>query len=377
MNLNIIVHDMFNEIGHSRAMLEVLNALPADKVDHIRFICYTHDTKENLLPHYKGQVSFCTVPFPHLKPFILKSLFFQMYTLLYAWKILLPKSKTITIGVCSFLGDIVNVQFVHKLWTRHYFKINKPKPLKYIYKKVLLHYLDLCEEFYYRLKRPKVVCLSQFIGEDFKLRYNYPKEDIAIAYSSASLSKFAPGQHSRQELYEQLTEQYHQLKTINIDEPIYLFVGAFERKGLPVILRNISEEQLIIIGKPETGSQLKIPQQKNIVHIPFTKSIESFFNMCDCFVFPTSYEPFGLVVIEAAASGSSIIVTRDQVGASELLVGAQDVQFCDEGNLKKLLNEQSLLSQEERLKNYEQRKRIFDQYSWQKAAKVWQQVIES
>lgn len=374
MKVNIVVHDFFNEIGHSKAMKEVLKNLPQE-LNHIHIICYTHAPKEELFPDFRGDVSFSKVPLPRLKPFIIKSLFFQFYTLFFKKSLVIPHTPIITIGVCSFIGDIVNVQFVHRLWSQLYFKVNKVSFIKYIYKKILLAYLDFSEYLYYNFKQPHLVCLSQFIADDFKKRYNYPDHKQTVAYSSASLEEFGPTDESRLERYETLKRSYPQLRTLDLNRPIYLFVGAYERKGLPAILESIDDNQLIIIGKAESGSHLDLTKE-NLIQIPFTKELANFYNLCDCFIFPTLYEPFGLVVLEAAASGASVIVTKEMVGASELLRDADDIHFCHKLNLGNLIKERKVLSSEQRQINYQQRMNIFKQYSWQEAAQVWYQVLK-
>ncbi len=375
--LNVVVHDLYNEIGHSRAMLEVLKAMPEGAIDHLNVICFTHDTKESLFPNFQGKITFSKVPFPNIKPFILKSLFFQIYTYIFKNHLKINHSKTITVGVCSFIGDVVNVQFIHKLWTPLYFKISRPNWYKYIYKKILLNYLDFCEDIYYKIKRPKIMSLSKFIADDLIERYNYNASDIEVAYSSASLSDFMCLDTSRNDLYQRLLINYPVLTQVDINKPILLFVGAFERKGLKLVLDNLDDKQLIVIGKPEQSSNIDLSHYPHVTHVEFTKEINLFFNLCDCFIFPTSYEPFGLVAIEAAATGSNIIITKDKVGASEILKDARGVVFSDETNIKALIKSQQILTHEERYDTFESRKEIFKRFSWEKAAKQWLKMIIS
>jgi hypothetical protein len=42
MNLIVYVHDYTRQIGHSRAMIEVIDQLPVDKV---KVVCYSHAPK--------------------------------------------------------------------------------------------------------------------------------------------------------------------------------------------------------------------------------------------------------------------------------------------------------------------------------------------
>jgi UDP-glucose:(heptosyl)LPS alpha-1,3-glucosyltransferase len=69
-------------------------------------------------------------------------------------------------------------------------------------------------------------------------------------------------------------------------------------------------------------------------------------SMSDIFVFPTAYEPFGLVITEAMACGLPVLTSRI-AGAAELIQDGFDGLLLDDPNdakelaakLRKLLNE--------------------------------------
>ncbi len=79
------------------------------------------------------------------------------------------------------------------------------------------------------------------------------------------------------------------------------------------------------MGRPVTW-----PKNLKIFPISFTREVYKFYALADTFVFPTIYEPFGLVLFEAMAMGLAIITKRSQVGASELLEGLPEVYFADQ-----------------------------------------------
>ena len=69
------------------------------------------------------------------------------------------------------------------------------------------------------------------------------------------------------------------------------------------------------------------------------------------------YEPFGLVILEAYASGMQVFVTKKDVGASELIGGEEEVYFVDDGidfsKIKKLTTEEKLQINKKRMPTLE------------------------
>lgn len=375
MNLNIFVHEFEYGVGHSKAMIEVLKRIPKGQINSLQVICYSADDPREHFSHLGEKIRIHKVPCSFLKPFLLKSLFFQIYTLLF-----FSRKKdviNISMGVCSFVGDVINIQFCHFLWAKKYFKATKLPLYKYIYKKILFSYLIFCEDLVYRQKDISFVFLSKFMEEEFDKRYSIPTERKVTTYSSADLTRFAPAQDSRIEILNSLLKDYKELEGLNPNKPVFLFAGAYERKGLPFLLETFPEDQqLIVIGKGEKGSHFPKLSQKNIFTISFTKEIERFYQGCDIFVFPTLFEPFGLVIMEAAMSGMRVLVSKEHVGATEILEDSPAVELIDPIRPKHpWLNHPTILEEKERHQLYEERLPLQNQLSWDRCTQDWLGVL--
>lgn len=383
MKINFLVHDGILEVGHTRAMIEVLRILGAkEEVSKIRIICLHSDPVEKLFPENHDKVEIITVPGKGIKPFLLKSVFFQIYTYLNRKKLISESDQTITMGICSFIGNIVNIQFYHRDWEKLYFKYNQGPFYKNLYKFILLKYFNLCEDYYYQKKNLRFGFLSKFIEKLMIDRYRIEEKNFITAYSSVNFSEFLPPEdfnlEKQKDLLTELSNQYPGLKNLDPNRPTLLFVGAFERKGLPRLLRNLPKDvNLIVIGKGEAHGKFKLPQREGIFPISYTTEISKFYLIADAFVFPTVYEPFGLVVTEAVASGTQVLVTKEKVGASEIVGSMEGVSFIaqDDENFSMQLKALKKLTLDKRMEWSHLRKKELVSLTWFNCAESWWRLL--
>jgi glycosyltransferase involved in cell wall biosynthesis len=111
------------------------------------------------------------------------------------------------------------------------------------------------------------------------------------------------------------------------DFPIALFAGDVRtnRKGLGSVLQAMTilpNVHLAIVGRSEGSPFIAMSKDLGLEHrthfLGFRKDVARIVRACDLFVFPSWYDPFGLVVTEALASGIPVVTTRC-TGAGELL----------------------------------------------------------
>ncbi len=378
MKLAIFVHDFFLEIGHSHAMIETIKKIPSSEIDAVKIIAYTCDHPDKLFPELKGKVKWIRVPFPNLYPFLLKVVFYHAFCLIYQNIFLQKGFKRISIGIAAPSADIINIQFVHHQWAPFFFQ-KKMSAWVHFYKKVLFGYFLYMEKKVFTRPGVKFSCLAKFVSEYMQETFSIPKSNLKTIYSGVNTERFSVLDIDRITLFEQLKDRYPQMQKIDPSRPIHLFVGAYERKGLGVVLDRLAKEkspQIIIIGKPESFSKWTWPEEITVAEINFTKELPKFYNLCDHFVFPTQYEPFGLVLIEAASSGMHISTTEKDVGASEILKGLPGIYlYTDQKSYQ--IKQVPILTIDQRKEYANSRKACFEQFSWKKAGESFKEFFDS
>lgn len=378
MKLSFFVHECILEAGHTRAMLELIRALPPGRIDEIHLIYFEGSPSRELLPEFEGRIFHHRVPLNGLTPFLLKAIFFQIWSF-FLIRFFLPKDCVkVGIGTACLNVDISNVQFVQGQWEPYYFKELSIFSLRYFYKKLLFLYFGLCENYLFRKEELKIIALSDFVRRFLQNKYQVPDERIETVHSSVNLDHFPLPSRSKVEIKDELLEDFSFLATLNLDKPIFLFVGAFERKGLYeaiAFLKADPNSQIIVVGKPEAGKSFNFKSPPKVFHIEFTKKLKLLYELSDVFIFPTKYEPFGLVIAEAAAMGNQVLTYRQNVGASEILGGLSSVKFLDQEKVN--FSSLKIISLEEKVNNANKVRERLSQYSWSSAARKFSEILSS
>jgi glycosyltransferase involved in cell wall biosynthesis len=102
---------------------------------------------------------------------------------------------------------------------------------------------------------------------------------------------------------------------------VFSALGHFERKGLPLLLEVLkgigrSDVKLLVVGgeaplvRDYTRRAAALGIGARVVFLGRQTEVRRFLWLADAFVFPTAYEAFSLSILEAAAAGLPLIVTR-------------------------------------------------------------------
>jgi len=123
-----------------------------------------------------------------------------------------------------------------------------------------------------------------------------------------------------------------------------LFVGDIvsRRKGLDTVLAalpGVDGLGLVVVGRTEASPYPQEVQaaglSDRVVFLGFRRDVAAIMRACDFFVFPSRYEPFGLVILEALASGLPVITART-AGIVDLLGDDVCIKLDDPDNVPAL-----------------------------------------
>ena len=163
----------------------------------------------------------------------------------------------------------------------------------------------------------KIIAISELVKRNIMEHYAVADDDIVIIYNPVDLVKFHPAQ--REKFRREIRDQYG----IAEHTVVALFVGSgFERKGVRYLIEaaELLDEPVtvLIAGRGPQEKFLHFINKQRVIFCGPQRDIERFYAAADIFVFPTLYEPFGNVHLEALASGLPVITTMNS-GASEII----------------------------------------------------------
>lgn len=167
-----------------------------------------------------------------------------------------------------------------------------------------------------------VVAISKMCARHYQQYHGVPPERIRLVYHGVDQERFSP-QHTRR-----WREPIRKSLGIRDEEVVFLFVGhSYRRKGLFTAIRAVN--RLVAEGTPV---RLLIVGGKRHDHLPRLSGLQRaavtlvgavedplpYYAAADALVLPSFYDPFGLVVLEAAACCLPA-VTTSMTGAGELM----------------------------------------------------------
>ena len=237
-------------------------------------------------------------------------------------------------------GDGCHIEWLRQRWTR----TGLPGRASMLFNPYHWLILGLERSIFRKRRYRKIIAISELVKRNIIEHYHVPAGDIVVIYNGVDLERFHPG--NRERFRSEVRRQYD----IPDSSRVFLFVGSgFERKGVRYLIeaaeRLDAPVTLLIVGKGSSRKFRDIIKTQRVIFCGPHKQIERYYAAADAFVFPTVYEPFGNVHLEALASGLPVITTRNS-GASEIIddgksgfvVQAPEDTAAIAGSMKKLLD---------------------------------------
>ncbi|AZV47376.1 glycosyl transferase [Nautilia sp. PV-1] len=204
-----------------------------------------------------------------------------------------------------------------------------------------LHFVYLYIEKRMFKNAKKIIAISNMVKRNIIEEYNVPSEKIEVIYNGIPLKEKVP--------FDELKKEFN----IN-NEKILLYVGSgFKRKGVKEALDIVSKLKgnfkFFVVGKEKNIEWYKsYAKELNIENkVVFTgprSDVDKFYSMADIFIFPTKYEPFGSVIIEAL-NFENVVFTTDMCGGGEILPEEWIIDDNIVNKIQELLNNNKKLDE--------------------------------
>ncbi|XOU93930.1 MAG: glycosyltransferase family 4 protein [Candidatus Kerfeldbacteria bacterium] len=203
-------------------------------------------------------------------------------------------------------------------------------------------------------KANKIIAVSNSTKKDLQEIFNVSSKKIKVVHEGASIEKISVK-----------NKKIDSLTRFKLGPKYILYIGTLmPRKNIVTLIRaykkllqaepGYSEYQLILAGAKAFGSEaifdeikaLKLKKQvKYIGYVTHNQKME-LIKKATCFTFPSSYEGFGLPVLEAMALGTPVITSNvsslpEVAGKAAILVDPEkEMEIANA--LKKLLSNKKL-----------------------------------
>jgi UDP-glucose:(heptosyl)LPS alpha-1,3-glucosyltransferase len=180
----------------------------------------------------------------------------------------------------------------------------------------------IAERVCFRVNRPwRFVCASEGVAEEIRKYFPRQAQHVVTVQNGVDIDAFAP---------DSRTTEANALRAqlpVGQDRLVAIFVGSeWDRKGLAPVIQALAfanDWDLLVVGNGDRERYQQLAREARVeqaVHwFGVSRDVAPLYQLADAFVFPSSYEAFPLVALEAAASGLPILATPVN-GVRELLV---------------------------------------------------------
>jgi UDP-glucose:(heptosyl)LPS alpha-1,3-glucosyltransferase len=303
LRIALVVHDYNRHVGHSRYVAELATRFKRNHEVHIFANTFEEPDPEGLTVHH--------VPACRLNALMSALSFVIPATMMVGDKFDIVHAQ----GLCGLRHNVATAHFCQPAWHDSLVQMNRRLTWKQRVTRALLTPLEWWA--LYQSGTRRVIAISKRMRSDLA-KYFRRRDGVRLIYHGVDLEIF----HPRNRLSHR--EQIRLALKVPPSVCLSLFVGNLQ-KGAAAAIRAVArvpETHLLLISSSDPESDQAIARAENVskrVHfLPHSKNVERYFAAADVFVFPTLYEPYGMVISEAMAAGLPVITPRG-AGAAELI----------------------------------------------------------
>jgi len=239
-----------------------------------------------------------------------------------------------------------------------------------------------------------IITVSNAMQEDL-VRHGWPQPKINVVWNGVDPDEYNPGRFRKEDALK-VKEKYG----IPEDWNMLLFLGRLTWvksvknlvQAMPIVLNEYPKTKLVILGKGEEQRDIietaeRLGVKDNIIYrFEFVPEEERILHYAasDICIFPSVYEPFGIVSLEAMSMAKPVVVGgRGVVGFREQVVNTgpdqNGVHVNGEDPADIAWGICQVLEDPERAKQWGQngRKRVLQYFTWRKVAEQTSEIYES
>ncbi|TEU17686.1 MAG: glycosyltransferase family 1 protein [Dehalococcoidia bacterium] len=227
------------------------------------------------------------------------------------------------------------------------------------------------------------IVVSQAMQKEFARHYGDVAKNIIVIPNGVDTLRFHP---TNRLLYRGQIRQEH---GVSPSDSLLMFAGGdWERKGVLHIMEALSlgqrpDVKLFICGSGDEKFYGQFAELKRvrdrIIFVPHSSNLWEYYAASDIFVLPTIYEPFGLVIVEAMASGLPVITSRVAGAAYLIIDGVNGLLLRAPSDVNGLAEKIELLLSNAELRETmgERARETAEKFSWDQVAQKTLEVYNT
>jgi glycosyltransferase involved in cell wall biosynthesis len=264
------------------------------------------------------RIRWVRIPLP-VRPYVLLyALFHLAAPIACAWHCLTRRARFDLVQMVEsnlLFGDIAYSHFCHRRYLRLHWRETRASGLRGFVRGAAHRAAGLIEPLVYR-RVSRIVTTSHGLKAELADEYPGQEQKFHVLANPVDVEALEPPDPTER-------RQIREMLGVKANEIVFLFaaLGHFERKGLSHILEALARLQdsrlrlIVVGGQPdliaEYRNRAKAMKLETAVRFEgMQRDMRRYYWSADALVFPTCYETFCLVTLEAAAAALPLICTK-------------------------------------------------------------------